>query len=100
MDDKDLPEWYQMLKGVFTELNAYDMRMYEDMSCANILAQVRFVAIRDKERSDIEEQSERAAELLRAPVQSEQTCPVCKVGKLEKVLQCDYCFVVQDDGQV
>lgn len=51
-DDSNLPEWYQMVKEVFGELGVFSQGFYEDMNCANVLAQVRYAAMRDKERSD------------------------------------------------
>lgn len=85
MNDEELPEWFQMLKEVFKEWDAFDMRIYEDMNCANVLNQVRFAAIRDKKHSDAEEQSERAAELHVHPT-TEQTCPECDGAKLVRFI--------------
>ncbi len=42
----------------------------------------------------------RAAELQRAPVQSEQKCPSCLIGNLEDVMQCNYCFQVFDETDI
>lgn len=39
---------------------------------------------------------DRAAELLRAPVQSEQKCPVCEMGVMREVLHCEYCENIED----
>jgi len=39
---------------------------------------------------------DRAAELQRAPVQTEQTCPTCKARVMRNVMYCDYCEHVED----
>ena len=52
IDDSQLPEWYQMLKEVFGELNVFSNQFYEDMNCANVLMQARYAAIRDKAACD------------------------------------------------
>lgn len=37
---------------------------------------------------------------LRVPVQHEQKCPSCEKGKLEAVVQCDFCFQVFDETDI
>lgn len=37
---------------------------------------------------------------LRADRPAEQKCPTCLTGKLESIMQCDYCFQVFDDTDI
>jgi hypothetical protein len=50
--------------------------------------------------SEVDERVYRATEQRNEAQAPKRPCPVCEVGKLEMVMQCDYCFAIQDDGQV
>lgn len=50
-EEKDLPEWYHMVKGFFREIKIYSLSMYENMNGNSIMQQVRYAAERDKKNS-------------------------------------------------
>ena len=84
IDDKDLPEWYLMTKDFFREIAVFSQEMYAEMSGAQLLAQIRQVAVRDKKRIDEEDRASRAAEQRTGAEQD-------RGKKQENVLLCKSC---------
>ncbi len=102
MVTKDLPEWFQMLEELFSDLNVYSSDYYDSMNCESILNQARYAALRDK--NNMEQVTLKTRDAVEHCVElssDKQTCPVCAVNKMERVNYCSYCGNIEhENGQV